>query len=159
MKIKATMVAALLLLAPALHAFTLDFASSVGATLPSDLVINVPGYGDVSFSANYASSLEVGTDFYGGATLQFDNNEVVLVTFLGGVPTDVDFSTVAVSAISGEQFVVIPISSSQYAVALQGSTDGAGIGAVTFNAAAVPEPSSAVLGLLGAAGLFVRRRR
>jgi MYXO-CTERM domain-containing protein len=44
-----------------------------------------------------------------------------------------------------------------YLAALQGSGDGAGMLSVSFNA--VPEPSVAMLGLLGAFGLLIRRRR
>jgi MYXO-CTERM domain-containing protein len=164
MKLKAVSAIAALALAPCLHAFSLDFASSVGSSIPSTLIVNVPGYGDVSFTAGFnpiqgaASSLEVGTNFFGAPSLQFDNGDTVYVSFLGSLPSNVQFDQIAVST-DGEKFIVLQTGANEFVVSLQDSNNGAGIGAVNFTADSVPEPSASLLGVLGLTGLVVRRRR
>ncbi|HVJ46644.1 MAG TPA: PEP-CTERM sorting domain-containing protein [Luteolibacter sp.] len=165
MKLKALLAVATLAVAPGLQAFTLDFASSVGSTIPSTLIVNVPGYGDVSFSAGFnavqgiTSALEVGTDFFGAPSLQFDNGDTVYVNFLGTLPSDVSFEQVAISTGTNEEFIVLQTGSNEFIVSLQNSGNGAGILAANFNAAQVPEPSASLLGLVGLTGLVIRRRR
>ena len=46
-----------------------------------------------------------------------------------------------------------------YLVTLQGGGDGAGLYAISWNTEAVPEPTSALLGLVGGAIFAFRRRR
>lgn len=163
MKIKAIAAIAALAFAPGLaQAFTIDFASSIGAVIPPSLVVNVPGYGDVSFTSGYNailgadSQLTVGTDFYGAPSLQFIEGDTIIVTFLGAVPSHVDFNTIAVSVGTGEGFSKID-AGHVYLLTLNNSIDGAGVIAVNFDA--VPEPGAAVLGLIGVTGMLLRRRR
>lgn len=162
MKIKAIMAVAALALTSSLNAFTLDFSSSVGKTIPKDLIIHVAGYGDVMFSAAYnavqkaGSTLKVGTDHYNTASLQFDGGDTVKVTFLGALPDNVDFANIAISG--GENFFVMQTGPNEYTLQLLNSTNGAGVTRVDFTTV-IPEPSAALLGVLGSVGLLVRRRR
>ncbi|MBB5351726.1 hypothetical protein HNR46_001965 [Haloferula luteola] len=137
-------------------AFSLDFASNVGDTLPPDLTVSVPGYGDVQFVAGYGTVLEVGTTL-GTSALQLDAGEFVTVSFLGSTATDVSFNLAGLSP--GEAYpTILQTGANTYLVSSQTGTNGAGIASMTFNAT-VPEPSSALLGMLGGLGLLVRRRR
>ncbi|BCU78451.1 hypothetical protein [Luteolibacter sp. LG18] len=145
------------------QAFTLDFVGYEGSTLPPNpLVINVPGYGDVRFDAANGSSLVVNNAYQndnGSAapSLSFDQGEALQVTFLGAQPLNVDFDFVGVS--SGESFTVQPdlFVSQSYIINLQGSGDGAGLYAISWTQ--VPEPTSAMLGVIGSMVLVLRRRR
>lgn len=145
-------------------AFTLDFATSVGTVVQtgSPLTINIPGYGDVVFNVGVSTPLVVNSAFendngFGGPSLSFDQNEAVKITFNGLEPLNVDFDYVGVSV--GESFVAQPdlFTSQSFVVNLQGAGNGAGIYSISWNA--VPEPSSALLGLVGTAILAFRRRR
>jgi len=144
-------------------AFTLDFVGYDGTTLPPNpLVINVPGYGDVRFDAGTGSSLVVNSAYQndnGSAapSLSFDQGDALQVTFLGKQPLHVDFDFVGVSP--GESFNVQPdlFKSQTYLLNLQGAGDGAGLYAISWTQ--VPEPSSALLGVLGTSILVLRRRR
>jgi len=143
--------------------FTLDFVGYEGTTLPPNpLVINVPGYGDVRFDAANGSTLQVDNAYQndnGSAapSLSFDQGEAIQVTFLGAQPLNVDFDFVGVSA--GESFTVQPdlFKSQSFIINLQGSGDGAGLYAISWTQ--VPEPTSAMLGVLGSALIVLRRRR
>ena len=151
--------AALWVAASAANGFTLDFSGSVGSALPPDLFINVPGYGMVQFTPLAGSRMVVGTTYQSGGnptpSLQFDNGEIVLVTFLALPVTDLSFDFVDVSP--GEAMNVNPGAPNAFTVQLTGGTNGAGLEEITFNA--VPETSSAALGLLGAGLALIRRRR
>lgn len=144
-------------------AFTLDFVGYEGTSLPPNpLVIFVPGYGDVRFDAANGSTLVVDSAYQndnGSAapSLSFNERDALKVTFLGAQPLKVDFDFVGVSA--GENFTVQPdlFVAQSYLINLQGSGDGAGLYAISWQQ--VPEPSSALLGLLGTAALVLRRRR
>lgn len=163
MKLKATLAIAALALAPGLHAFTLDFASSVGQTLPPSLVVNVPGYGDVSFTAGFnavlgaTSTLTVGTE-HGLPALNFHNGDTVFVSFLGALPSNVSFSEIGIAAGSAGDFIVLQTGQSDFVISLQNAPEG-GIYRAQFTADAVPEPASSMLGVLGLTGLAIRRRR
>jgi len=147
------------------NAFTLDFVGYEGTTLPANpLVIFVPGYGDVRFDAGNGSTLVVDSAYQndnGSAapSLSFNERDALKVTFLGAQPLNVDFDFVGVSA--GENFTVQPdlFVAQSYLINLQGSGDGAGLHAISWKQQAVPEPSSALLGLIGSAALLLRRRR
>ena len=144
----------------ACNGFTLDFVADVGANLPPDLVINVPGYGNVQFTPLAGSTLVVGTTYQTGGvptpTLQFDSGEIVQVTFLALTPSSLAFDFLDVSP--GEStFVNTTADPKVFTVQLSGSGDGAGLQQITFTA--VPETSAATLGLLGSGLLMLRRRR
>lgn len=150
--------AALVAVSTSADAFTFDFVANVGQALPPNLVIDVPGYGDVEISPLGGSTLQVGTQFMSGgspaASLEFTSGDVISVKFLGALLTDVDFDFVDVSP--GEGFAVNG-TPNEFTVQLNGIGNGAGLKEVTFQA--VPEPGSAVLGLASLGLLALRRRR
>jgi hypothetical protein len=110
-------------------AFTLDFVGLLGTSLPPNpLTITIPGYGDVNFAAGNGSTLVINDAYendngFGAPSLSFDQNEVVLVTFKGLKPLNVDFDFVGVSV--GESFTVQadPFVDQAFLVNLQGSGD------------------------------------
>lgn len=166
MKMKTALVAALVAGMPVLsNAFTLDAAGYGGSELSLNPVsVFVPGYGELIFEAAPGSSLVVNSAYendngFGGPSLSFDQNEAVKITFNGLEPLDVDFDFVGVSA--GEGFVVQKdlFTPQAYLLTFQGSGDGAGLYAISWNTQCVPEPTSAALGLIGAAVFAFRRRR
>lgn len=152
-------------------AFTLDFVSvPTGTVIPPNLTIAVAGYGDVQFSQEGSSNLVVDNQYASAPpattspSLNFDANESVKITFLGAEPTDIDFAWVGVSI--GETFNVAPQASpNEFIVTLvnigsgpsPATNSGAGLYQINFNQ--VPEPSSALLGLVGATMLVIRRKR
>ncbi len=162
MKLQATLAAALLMLAPSLHAFSLDLGSIVGA-LPK--TVAVAGYGNVSIfngrdaATQLFTTAEVGTNF-GSPSIQFDSGDVVYITFLSGAALSFQASETGVDGTEAFSYVVSP-DQTRYQITLKGAgAGGAGVSAVNFTAAApVPEPSASILGLIGAAGLIIRRRR
>lgn len=142
-------------------AFNLDFSSvTTGTTVPGTLTINVPGYGDVAINTNGASSVVVDSN-YAPKSLEFDTGESITITFLGATPTGVSISTSGMSA--GEAMnLTYGANANEYLVQLSGAAiipgeEGAGLSGINFGA--VPEPSAALLGALGAAMLVIRRRR
>ncbi|MFT4175684.1 MAG: PEP-CTERM sorting domain-containing protein [Luteolibacter sp.] len=164
MKIKAPLAAVLsVALTAAASAFTLDAVGYEGQSLPLEPVtIHVPGYGDLIFHAGPGSTLSVGSDYqndngFGGPSLNFNERDTVRITFVGPEALNVDFDFVGLS--SGESFIIQqdPFDSQSYVLTLQGSGDGAGLYAISWTA--VPEPTSALLGVLGGAMLVFRRRR
>ncbi len=167
MKYKIPFLAAFAAFVPALAgAFTLDFASYNGTlvNVGAPLVVNVPGYGNVIFEALPVASLPVSNLYvndngFGGPSLNFDPRESVKVTFEGLQPLNVDFDFVGVSV--GEQFAVAPDAVNSKAFILTYTdtavSNGAGLYAVSWNQ--VPEPASAMLGVIGTAVFALRRRR
>lgn len=149
----------MLLLAPSLSAFTLNFAGLVGQTIPSTLTVTVPGYGDVRIDAPAASPVAVG-DLYGAPAIQLAPGQQIVVSFLGGAVTEFDSLDLG---LDGEELFVTNffsgINVGTFTLDGEALVPGGGITAITFNAAAVPETSSAMLGLLGVTGLILRRRR
>lgn len=149
----------------AASAFTLDAVGYEGNVLSgTPFTINVPGYGPVTFEAADGSSLVVNSAYlndngFGAPSLSFDQNEALKVTFGGPQPLSVDFDFVGVSA--GENFVVQKdlFTPQAFLVTLQGGGDGAGLYAVSWQAACVPEPTSALLGIIGGMAFVLRRRR
>lgn len=163
MKIKYPLVAALLIGMQAVSsAFTLDIATYQGPLSSTPASINVPFYGEVSFEWGAGSNLVINSDYqndngFGGPSLNFDNGESLKVTFNGAAPLNVNFDFVGVSV--GEYFAVSTdlINPQAYNITFNGAGDGAGLYAVSWNT--VPEPTSAMLGLLGGAFFAFRRRR
>ena len=164
MKTKTAFVAALLALAPAIGgAFTLDAVGYEGGVLNQNpFSVFVPGYGELVFEAGPDSTLVVDSAYrndngFGGPSLNFDQDESVKITFNGPEPLNVDFDFVGQSA--GESFVIEKdlFTPQAFVVTLKGQGDGAGLYAMSWNA--IPEPSSALLGLLGSLMLVLRRRR
>lgn len=140
-------------------AFSLDFTGLVGTTLPPDpLVIFVPGYGNVTFESALSSNLIV-EPVDGTPALAFDQGEAVRITFDGVDVTDISFGYAGVSI--SESFSVVPdiFDPNTFVATLNGTGNGAGITSITFNGNAIPEPSSALLGVIGASLLVLRRRR
>lgn len=172
MKTKTLLIAAISLATTALsQAFTIDFNAlvvPVGTTIDSDnsLTIDVEGYGDVRFEVAGTDVVQVGTTYSNDPgtsivnSLEMDGGDTVLVTFLGPEALNVDFDLAGLTP--GEE--VVQINQNAFhtyeftvnTVANPGA-DGAGIAAVSWTA--VPEPSSAMLGALGACAILLRRRR
>jgi MYXO-CTERM domain-containing protein len=171
MKLKASLAIALLALAPSLHAFTLDIASLVGSTLPTSnpgLIVNIPGYGDVHLYSGYkytpgatATPIDISSNLFGQQAIEFQAGDVFYVDFLDSAPaTSLSYTTVGVDA--GETLAQSSnAAQTRYRIALNSSDTAAvaGISVLNFTAAPIPEPTASVLGLVGAAGLVLRRRR
>jgi len=164
MKTKAPLMAvAAVALAAHAHAFTLDAIPYNGLSMPSTPVaINVPGYGDVIFEEGPASSLEVDNTYLNdngtsGPSLNFKEGESVKITFVGPQPLNVDFDFSGLSV--NERFDIQEdiFTPQSYVLTLQGKGDGAGLYAVSWEV--VPEPTSALLGVVGGAFFAFRRRR
>ncbi|MCP5536086.1 MAG: PEP-CTERM sorting domain-containing protein [Akkermansiaceae bacterium] len=175
MKLKTLIIAAISLGATALsQAFTLDFNALVSAnvvalgdtvTSGTPLTVNVAGYGDVRFEVGGTDVVEVGNSYANDSgtvktSLEMDPGDTVLVTFLGPDALNVDFDIVGLTP--GEEVVQITqhaIRTFEFQVNTIGNpgSDGAGIAAISWTS--VPEPSSAILGMLGAGALVLRRRR
>ncbi len=164
MKMKIPLIAVLAAGMPALaSAFTLDAVGYGGSELSLNPVsVLVPGYGELVFEAAVGTSIVVNSAYqndngFGGPSLSFDQNEAIKITFNGLQPLNVDFDFVGLSA--GENFVVQKdlFTPQAFLVTLQGGGDGAGLYSVSWNT--VPEPTSALLGLIGTVGFAFRRRR
>lgn len=145
-------------------AFTLDAISYEGTTLDSTPVsVVIPGYGSLVFEALEGSIMPVDRQFEnetgsGAPSMSFDSGEVVKITFVGPEPLNVDFEFAGVGI--GEYFTVDAdlVTPQAFIVRLNGSPNAeAGITSMSWNA--VPEPSSALLGLIGTSMLVLRRRR
>ncbi len=140
-------------------AFSLDFSAfSLGQQLNNDLVVAVPGFGNVRFTESTAppSSLEIAQDQAPFNGISFDGGEDLIVTFEGGPVTDVNFAFAGLE--SGESFSVTTLSNPDDGTRRISFTgDSASLIAVSFES--VPEPSSTLLVALSALGLVGRRRR
>ena len=166
MKMKIPLIAALVAGMPVISSgFTLDAVGYGGSELSLNPVsISIPGYGELIFEAAVGSTLVVNSAYqndngFGGPSLNFDQNDAIRITFNGAEPLNVDFDFVGVSA--GESFVVQKdlFTPQAFLVTLQGGGNGAGLYAISWNTQAIPEPTSALLGLIGTAVFAFRRRR
>lgn len=183
MKLKTTLAGLLSLVAMATsHAFMINFGTgnvvpsgtNVGTNISisdgNDLVVNVVGYGDVTFSyigTNPSGSVQSGTQYAGqfgeppASTLEFDFGDVVKVTFAGST----DFSNGPFFDIAGAD--TDSIERTDVSNASDGSVwnltyagdveTGAGLVSATWDV--VPEPSSAALGAIGMSMILLRRRK
>ena len=138
-------------------AFTLDFSGlNIGDSLPQTII--VPIYGSVTFTAvNGAPTIQT---FAPGATkaISFKGDESVKFTFNNNIPLNVTNQYISVGA--GEVFTfATTVDPKEFLLTLNpaGSNVNAGLQSVIFDQ--VPEPSSALLGVLGSSLLILRRRR
>lgn len=140
------------------------------------IVVHVPGYGNVQFQITNQGQTgptfgqmfeaEVGTEFTNDRpnpipALGFSDETEVQVTFDGAVPFDIDFDFVGVGL--GEDFDIDQIDDQNYvitfsSVAGASDTPQGGLRSISFNADAIPEPSSALLSGIALLGLLRRRR-
>ncbi len=145
-------------------AFSLDFSGfatdgsdNLGSQLGEELVVNVPGFGDVAFGVQQSGATAVISEIDGEPAIQFDPTRSITIDFSdGGTVQNVVVSFVGIDA--GENTSITIPNDSSALVALSAGT--AGISEVTFDRVdkKIPEPSTAVLGLLGAVALLRRRR-
>ena len=124
--------------------------------MPSSLVLNVPGYGNIAFSSGNNSQLEV-VSMSGSSgptkSINMNGGETLIANFLGATPINVNFGYEEVDP--GETMTSLaPFSPSQFIVSMNGNN--AGVSAVNFQV--VPEPSAILLGGIGSLLLFRRRR-
>lgn len=148
-------------------AFSLDFDGLSGTQLDSGspLTFNIPGYGTVLIEVASTEILDVNSDFSipgDGITeaLEFDDGEAIQITFNNAAPSNVAFAYVGVD-VGTEDFdsnvVNAPFVYSLEFDSTAQPTNTAGLKSITWTA--VPEPSSAMLAVLGGLGLATRRRR
>ena len=165
MKMKTPLIAAMFLtVVSSVQAFTLDAVGYEGGILEQNpFSVFVPGYGEIVFEAAPGSSLVVNSAYqndngFGGPSLSFDENESVKITFTGADPLNLDFDFVGQSV--GETFVIEKdlLTPQAFLITLQGKGNGAGLYAASWDVQCVPEPSTAVIGLLSSL-LLLRRRR
>ena len=157
MKTKSFIAAAALICLPSVaSAFSLDFTGvALGTTVPPQLVIAVPGYGNVFFDVLDSSQLVIQT-IDGQPSLAFGAGETLRIVFGGVIAENVAITTTGVDG--GELFVLSNLPAvNAYNVVLIGGTDGAGLSTVSWTP--IPEPSTALLGVLGTSLLVLRRRR
>lgn len=159
-KIIFTLFAALVVQA---QAFTLDFTAYNGQNLSagSPLIVPVPGYGNVSFSATGINVLNVNTtNPPGDPAIDLSTGDVLIVTFLGVYPpydiNDVSFGWAGLSGLESAGLVITPIDGVTTSITFN-AAGGAGLREVTFDA--IPEPSTSLLGAVSVLAIALRRRR
>jgi len=186
MKLKTTIIAVLSLACTAIsQAFTIDFdsfavdpsgtISGITITDTDPIIVNVDGYGTVTFSIESgAAPVSVDTNFSPNTTidvapeqtLEFYGGDVVTVTFGGLTPLKPTSGTAGFGfgqAGNDSEGAADRIESSQvtenvYQLSLSGyQSGGAGLTYIEWNV--VPEPSSAALGALGMSMILLRRRK
>jgi len=183
MKLKTTLIAVLSLACTAIsNAFMIDFDS--GTVVPSGtnivgqpeitdgspLVVNVNGYGTVTFSIESgADPVSVGNAFaaQGGLppqqSLEMYYGDVVKVTFDGNAPlvaADPRFAYVGSNAgIPADAIESTALGENVWELIYTGGSTSNGAGVVSVTWDVVPEPSSAALGALGMSMILLRRRR
>lgn len=145
-------------------AFTIDVVDYEGTILDAanPLTITVPGFGSVTFQAINGASLPVDRSFEndtgsGAPSLTFDSGETIRITFDGATVQELNFEFAGISI--GESFAITDpalFNPQATIVRLDGQNGRAGITSMSWTA--VPEPSAAVLGLVGTLLLFRRRR-
>ncbi|MGJ8633659.1 MAG: PEP-CTERM sorting domain-containing protein [Luteolibacter sp.] len=165
MKMKLPLIAALCCgLTSVGSAFTLNFQGLVGTEVGSTLQIEVPFYGFVEFtpvsdqSTLVVDNAHMNDDGTAAPSLSFDSGEQVQVTFVGNQPLNVNFDIVGENV--GEELKFSATTDTNVFIgsfSAGSDSDGAGLFSISFNQ--VPEPSSALLGVIGSSLLILRRRR
>ncbi len=144
--------------APSLFAFTLDLAAYSGQSIPAPITVSVAGYGTVTFSA--ATPVTIG-ELYGATAVQFAPGQQLYVKF-NGAPVDASVGSINLGLDGGEYFAQTfnaGNNAASFTLTGVGTVAGAGITGINFSVTPVPEASTSLLGLLGAAGFIIRRRR
>lgn len=150
-------------------AFSLDFSGldldgsvTFGGPDSDELIIAVPGFGNVGFGVagpdkGVSDGIADVVELDDVAAIRFDATKVITIHFYAGCDVEnVNVNFVAVN--TGEDPIYTSIDSLSGHVSTNKGT--VGISSITFDKvdATVPEPSTAVLGLLGAVALLRRRR-
>ena len=161
MKFKAFALVTLVAGISSASAFSLDFTGlatdgSVSLSEGDQLVIQVPDFGNVGFGVAPKDASALITEIDGTPVIEFDSSRTITVNFFAGVPVEnVMVSFVGVQADTPVYTALTPTSGT-----ISISAGSAGISELSFDQAGdkVPEPSTAILALLGAAALLRRRR-
>ncbi|MGJ8695992.1 MAG: PEP-CTERM sorting domain-containing protein [Verrucomicrobiaceae bacterium] len=167
MKTPSAIAAALIGFAGSASAFTVDFSAfAVGTPLNPDIVVNVPGYGNVRFAEapnnnGGNSHLEITNAHMNSEgvianSIGFVDGEQMVVTFENGPVININFDFAGVGSGEGFQVNTLPFPGDAQLVSFNGIT--AGVVAVSFDQV-VPEPSSTLLVALAGLGIAARRRR
>lgn len=167
MKFKLFSLAALAAGISSAGAFSLDFTGlsldgSVTLSGKDQLVINVPEFGNVAFGvAEKDVTATVDDNFTDNGTpvaaIEFDDTRTITVDFFAGI--DVENVVVGFVGVDGGEAPIYSIVSAQSGTITLPSGE-VGIQSITFDSVGqkVPEPSTAILGCLGAIALLRRRR-
>lgn len=156
MKLKTPHLAALLAIVPVLgDAFTLDAAGYNGADLPQDPAsIQITGYGEVIFEAPEGMPIMVNSGYMHDTLPPSPDRDFDQANAVRIVLNDHESSE------AGLIFAGIPAADEQPApLSKQHDFNVASTEAKVANPNRIPETASAVLGLLGAALLLLRRLR
>ncbi|MGJ8726178.1 MAG: PEP-CTERM sorting domain-containing protein [Roseibacillus sp.] len=164
MKLKTFSLAALFAGINSVSAFSLDFtgldldgSTTLSGADGDQLVITVPAFGDVAFGVAQKDAVAVVDDNNGVAAIEFDSTKTITIDFFSG--SDVENVVVGfVGVDAGETPSYTEVDSRSGLVTIP--VGAAGIQTVTFDRIGpkVPEPSTAILGCLGAIALLRRRR-
>lgn len=143
------------------QAFTLDFTAYNGTNITSGspLTIFVPGYGNVVFSTIGSQVLSINASYAPGISIAIEPTEVLLVNFAGPyAPDNIDEVSFGFNGLSGiDGLSLVSLNPTTVQMTMGSGGNGAGLRDVTFTA--VPEPSTAVLGVIGTLAMVLRRRR
>lgn len=140
--------------------FTLDAVGYDGGGLASDPVsVHVAGYGELVFEAAVDSALVVGSGYPNDpcmelAELSFDPDEAVGIVFKGADRMDTDFKGAGLAVRETSRSGIKTPTSPANPVDFNGDM-GEGLKTV----GPVPEPTAALIGLIGGALLILRRLR
>lgn len=164
MKFKLFALAALAAGLSSASAFSLDFtglATDGSVTLSGaggdQLVIEVPEFGNVGFGVQEEGVSATLVEIDGVPAIEFDPSRTITIDFFSGSPV----ANVVVSFVGsnpGEIPTFTTLSDTSGIVSIPSGS--AGIEGITFDRVGpkIPEPSTALLGLLGAVAVLRRRR-
>ena len=146
-------------------AFSLDFmgleldgSTTLSGADGDQLTIQVPEFGNVAFGVQQKGVSAVVDDNFGTAAIEFDSSQIITVNFFAGLDVEnVMVGFVGVANGADAPFYTSVDSQSGF---IQIDSGSAGISSLTFDVAGpkVPEPSTALLGLIGVTALLRRRR-